>query len=364
MRTAVAYLAIQADAAFSVRVVGLLKNLGDLGSIIPHVMAPWWSTYLHEARPLLLDRLPALWTQLSDEATATFERSRHGVKMFLDTKRDIVAYEEYFAEIEAAHRREFPVRHWSTRGTAPDLGLISYDGALVATSHGGAFGIGLEPESIHDAKLGERLRELWSEAGGAFAMAALAIEGPRPVATLGWKPELLTDRDVDAARYYPEIFTGEVHPHLNAVLLHYLGMVNSAHKLLPMAFDLEADRYVLFKIRYLLTTHVAGSLKKLLEEHRTLPEASGLWLHYLVDRMPAPAVMEGPWLRNLLVHYLPNRSSDLSRFDPDNLLESIVRISEREESVASLIGQTDANLRHLVDGLNGWMSGRRFDADA
>lgn len=354
--TGISLRGIQADAYFSVRVVQQLERFQESGGNIAHIMAPWWSLYLHEGRDVLRRRLPELHPAMSDEASKTFEQARHGLKMFLDTKRDVTAYEEYFAKIQAAHRERFVERvRLGFRWMANDLGVTTYLGKVVATTHGVAFATGLEPEAVLDEDMGLRLKRLWTEAGGSFAFAALTGDGPPPLLSQTWQDDKFISEDFKSHKYYSKIFCGPEHPHLNAVLLHYLGMVNSADLLFPLVFDLESDEYTIFKIRYLVTSHVIGSLEKLAEGDRALPETSTNHLIDLLSNLPSVVSTERPWLRNLLVHYEPNVKSDFSRFDRDRLLAGVVSIAEVPETLNELVELTNRNLRHLADGLNEWM---------
>jgi hypothetical protein len=354
---AISFRGVQADAYFSVRVLLQLDGLGEAGAHIAHIMTPWWAMYVHEGREILREHLPELYTPMSDEASETFEHSRHGLKMFLDTKRDIAAYEKYFVEIGQAHRDRFVNRvHPTSRGLAHDLGVTTYQGKVVSTTHGVAFAMGLEPAAIQDEGMGPRLGRLWREAGRSFAMAACATGGPPPAIVGLWRADQFVVRDVDAEDYYSSVFTGSEHPHLNAVLLHYLGMVNSVDLLFPLVSDLESDEYSLFKIRYLATAHVLGSLKKLARDDRTLPAASREHLRRLLEEVPSPVSTDRSWLRNLLVHYEPDGKADLSRFDRERLLNGIVSVAEVPEGIEGVIEQTQSNLSHLADCLNDWMA--------
>lgn len=132
-------------------------------------------------------------------------------------------------------------------------------------------------------------------------------------------------------------------------------MINSADLLFPVVFELESDEYTLFKIRYLVTAHVLGSLKKLAGEDRELPAASREHLRQLVHEVPSPVSTDRSWLRNLLVHYEPDRRMDLSKFDRERLLNGIVSVTEVQEGLDGVVEQTNRNLTHLADRLNAWM---------
>ena len=355
--TGISYRGIQADAYFSLRVILQLRDLGAAGSYVAQILAPWYALYLHEGRRVLRVRLPQLHTLMSVEASQTFEQSRHGLKMFLDRKRDIATYESYFAEIETAHRARFMARVQPIfRGLADDLGVTTYRGKLVMTTHGVAFALGLEPTAILDEDMGGRIKRLWHEAGQSFSMAALAVDGPAPAVVGSWEADQFAYRDVKARKFYASVFTGPEYPHLNAVLLHYVGMINAIDLLFPIVVDLESDEYAIFKMRYLVTAHVLGSLRKLAADDRTLNAESTEHLRRLVEEVPSPVSTERSWLRNLLVHYEPNPKTDLAKFDRDRLLSGIVSMAEVPEDLDGLIEQTNQNLTYLADGLNAWMA--------
>ncbi|WP_413320304.1 hypothetical protein AA0Z99_05735 [Agrococcus sp. 1P02AA] len=357
-RTGISFRGIQADAYFAVRLLRHLNGAGSVGGALALVMAPWWSTYLHESRRVLGKRLPQLVTPMSKEASAVFEHARHGVKMFLDSKRNIGAYEAYFDDIAAVHRERFlsTVNPW-LRPLAKDLGVTTYESQPILTTHGAAFATGLEPMALLDKNMGTRLRSLWEEGGQSFAMAALAVDGPPPLIVQGWDLRSVKSNDVVASNYYGSVFAGSSFMAFNAVLLHYLGMVNTAHLMFPMLFDLESDEYAIFKMRYLVTTHVAGSLAKLAESGRhEFAKGSASALRDVVEGLPHPSALKRVWLRNLLVHYEPHAKADVGKFDRERLLGGIIAMADVPEDVDELVEQTNGNLAHLAASLNAWMA--------
>lgn len=353
----IAYRAIAADAWFSVRLVHHIQTMGEAGGALPSVLGPWWSMYLHEGRRVLRQRIPPLVSTMSADAESTFERSRHGLKMFLDNQRDVFEYENYFRLIDVAHRNHFveriprPVR-WMGR----DLGVYLYNGHVLSTTHGYAFSSGLEPEAVLDKNMGRRLHDLWVEGGAAFAMAALAVHGPAPAATHTWDLALFASQDQVSGTYYTAMFTGEERPHLNAVLLHYLGMLNAANTLFSVVPSEPDDMYVLFKMRYVAVAHVFGSLKKLSSEGDLTPSTIDV-LKSVIDGLPNPQAASRSWLRNLLVHYEPNPRSDLSKVSGADLLTDVLALVEVGETAAHMVKETNENLAYLTTALESWMNG-------
>lgn len=353
----IGYRAVRADAWFTIRILRQLDSLGDAGALVPTVMAPWWSMYLHEGRSFLARELPQLRTEMSLDAAEVFERSRHGLKMFLDTKRNVDGYEQYFARIEDAHQERFIGSVWRPlRRLGRDLGLTTYKERLIGTTHGYAFASGLEPEAVR-SEMGPRLRNLWEEAGGSFAMAALAVDGPAPAVVRGWQESDFAFRDVVSSEHYRSVFTGDDHPNLNAVLLHYLGMVNAVDLLFPYVHDVEdeVEQYAIFKMRFVLTAHVVGSLRKLAGEGRSFSASSAAHLQHLVDAVPEGSLLSLQWLRNLLVHYAPNSKSNASKAEGVPLLDGVLAVSETSRSLEEVAAGTTRNLRHLSQGLGDWM---------
>lgn len=235
-----------------------------------------------------------------------------------------------------------------------DLGMTTYRGNVVTTTHGVGFATGLEPEAVLRDDFGQRLNDLWREGGRSFAMAALAVDGPPTGMLAGWERHQFVMKDVKSEQLYPSIFAGEKRPFLNAVLLHYLGMVNVADLLLPFPAVSESDEYSIFKIRYLTTAHILGSLKKL--DQGALPVESREILHQLINDVPTPRLISSSWFRNLLVHYEPNPKSRLREFNPERLLDGVARVANLEIDVDQMVAENDANLRHLAEGMNAWKS--------
>ncbi|MFT2690791.1 hypothetical protein [Clavibacter zhangzhiyongii] len=355
-RTTVAFYGMQADAYFAVRMIRQMQFLGDAAPYLAHVMTPWWALHLYESRRITQARLPDLYHPMSPRAEQVFSRARHGTKMFLDNARSVDEYESYFADIASAHARRFTRQ--SNRidsGSAEDLAVVHYQGKLVLTSQGTAFAMGLEPESILEANQQGTIVSLFTEAGTSLRLVARAATGPRPAVLDTWATHGFVSTDKSGEWFARGVFTGQAHPHLNAVLAHYTGMVNAVTLLLPLITDLDSDLYVLTKIRFVLVMHVYESLRRLRDSKLLSATASGLWLDFLVDEAPKYANPKDAYLRNLLVHYLPHPKSDFKAFDRDRLLESTVAMTSGEET-ATLLTRTNELLQHLGAGLNEWMS--------
>jgi hypothetical protein len=355
-RTTVAFYGMQADAYFAVRMIRQMQLFGDAAPYLAHVMTPWWALHLYESRRITQARLPDLYHPMSPRAEQVFSRARHGTKMFLDNARSVDEYESYFADIASAHARRFTRQSDCVgSGRAEDIAVVHYQQKLILTSQGTAFAVGLEPESILEANQEDTIVSLFTEAGTSLGLVAQAVTGPRPAVLETWATNGFVSTGTSGERFARSVFTGKAHPYLNAVLAHYTGMVNAVTLLLPPIADLDADSYVLTKIRFVLAMHVYGSLRRLRDSKRLSSTASGLWLDFLVDEAPKFANPKDAHLRNLLVHYLPHPKSDFKVFDRDQLLASTVAMTSGEE-ITTLITRTNELLQHLGAGLNEWMS--------
>ncbi|MFT7711155.1 hypothetical protein ACMT9Y_09340 [Clavibacter tessellarius] len=355
LMTQIAYHGIFADAFFASRMIPAM-GAPEYGGYIPLLLSPWWSLYIHEARPIIQSRVPELDVTMSSEAEHTFAHARHGTKMFLDTKRSISEYEDYFANVASIQVRLFarqtlrPLQRLTT-----DLGLIKYRDRVIISTHGTTFSMNIDPSEVLDPELGAKLKDLWTEAGAFFGVVLQGEAGPVPAIVNDWKADSFSHQDVRSEKYYTTIFNGSDSPHLNAVLLHFTAMINSVDLLFPLTTDLKIDTYVLFKIRYILTYHILESLKKLSSEMRSLSPASDGHLSFLVDGAPLVPSMQNAWLRNLLVHYIPSKRADLALYQPEDLLQSAVAMTANA-NFSALVKETNELLAHLVTGLNLWMT--------
>lgn len=159
---------IARDAAYAGCVVRDLRDAryASFSPIVSLCMTPYLSLFVHESYRKLEGTDPALASLLSGDAQAIIERSRHSLKLFEDTHRGIGGQIDYFRdEILPAHATYFieglPPE---IRRFAKDLGLYSYNGKLIASTHGATFHAGIEPGEILSQSR-EEARSLYEQYG-------------------------------------------------------------------------------------------------------------------------------------------------------------------------------------------------------
>lgn len=163
------------DAVYVGRFVGSLIHAGQrVAPVATLCMFSYFSLFVHEsyARLKELDPQQAQKISLSPEARTVITRSRHSLKLFEDTRRGVNGQLDYFRnEIIPAHRAMFidGIRLPFLRFLGKDLGISSYDGIPVSTTHVATFALGVEPQALFGKDAGRKLQEIAKEYGQYFA---------------------------------------------------------------------------------------------------------------------------------------------------------------------------------------------------
>jgi hypothetical protein len=354
-----AVTAIMTDARFAVRYGRQAETMPHISPTLMLMSGGWISMLAHEGARVLSEHAPDLLHGSPEDAAAVIARARHGLKLFEDKARSIDEYQALFRDIAEEHRRYFidPVVK-PLQFLAHDLGLTTVQKRLVLTTQGAAFAVGLPPDVINDPDLRERFGGLSYEWGAYVALAGLATEGP-PLACLSEIADLRPDDFIDkkSSRFYPAAFNGPTTPYLNGVLLYFEALCNFIAWLMPRstAAD-EAERFSVFKIRFVTTIHLLRSLDRLLKYDALTPRLRDQIRGVLAQ---VPLEYQRPeigWLRNLLVHYLPARSFNFDLADALPLTDAAVVGVGFRESANDLAEQVDRTLIDLSVGFSTWRS--------
>jgi hypothetical protein len=165
------------DTAYVGRLVSDL-NAPEHASFMGRIslcMVSYLSLFVHESHRKLRASDPAQASLLSSDVEAIVARSRHSLKLFEDTHRGVAGQLAYFRdELLPAHRRRFLGNTWLplARPLEKDLGLISYAGKLVLTTHGTNFHMGIEPHALL-TQTGEETRAIYEAYGRTSATSAI-----------------------------------------------------------------------------------------------------------------------------------------------------------------------------------------------
>ncbi len=299
--------AIGRDAKFVGRFIASLQRPGTaslLSSTTTFCMFPFMSLFVYESDARFRLQVPEVVAPLSSPTREIVARSRHSLKLFDDTKRGLPGQLAYFsAEIDPAHRRRFlrPIP-WPW---ARDLGVYSYDGSAISTTHVATFVIGYEPRRLFGKTMSEEINSFSEEYGRYFALLGATLDPKAESFASNMNADQLAYRDYKSTRYYRALFNGGATPSLNALLNVFRVMANFAAHILTLDASLQSWQTVL-KIRFLTLYHILTSLTTLLDTSSdVLTSSSLLHLGLILNTVDARFFMDRSIkpLRNTLMHY-------------------------------------------------------------
>lgn len=356
---------IASDAAYVGRLARDLSNAkhASFASVVSLCMVPYLSLFVHESYQKLEASDHALASSLSSDVKSIVARSRHSLKLFEDTHRSVAGQLAYFHdEVLPVHTRHFLGNTWLpiVRPLEKDLGLFSYDGRLITTSHGATFHMGLEPSHLLK-KTGPELRAIYEEYGRYFGYlgARLDTGGETFISHLDPKRFNRRTNDVRADGYYRHIFDGPDNLDLNALLTVFRGMFNFVDSVItagPQGSNLE---YTVFKVRFLTLYQILGSLRLLHDER--LSDLTGRSVTYIetvtgsaeaqliLDRAARP-------FRNTLMHYNLDSRVDGTRVDLDQPFFGLVPIYFPTYDVQTFAAIVDRCIAETAAVIEEWAS--------
>ncbi|MFC5828482.1 hypothetical protein [Nonomuraea insulae] len=256
------------------------------------------------------------------------------MKLFEDTERKVEGQLDYFRDkIFPAHSDLF-LGHAQPQLALfleTDLGLFSYGGKLITTTHSATFHLGVDPVTLLTDGSGVYLHSIYEEYGRYFG-ASEADTGAHIdtfVSCLDSENFNRWPDDVRADRYYRRVFNGEDTPDLNALLTVFRGMINFVDSVIGASDDTRGIEYTVFKIRYLTLYHVLRSLRILSDERpRDLTERSARSINKItqtpeVELILDPAVRP---FRNILAHYSLDSRVEVAKIDVSEPLFGLIPI--------------------------------------
>ncbi|BFO19940.1 hypothetical protein SHKM778_63280 [Streptomyces sp. KM77-8] len=205
---------VASDADYMGRLFRDLQSVDDsnLYGSIPLCMAPYFSLVIHEAKgkPHAID--PSAFDGFSADAAEVSARARHSLKLFEDNRRGIDGQLEFFKnDILAKHSVRFLGNTWLpfARRWENDLGLFTYGGILVTTSHAAAFHLGIKPENLFRDDDGVYIRGTMEKVGRCFYGLGARLDAPgEDTFVRHLSGHLVKRADVRASDYYQRAFNG------------------------------------------------------------------------------------------------------------------------------------------------------------
>jgi hypothetical protein len=355
---------IASDTAYVGRLARDLSNAkyASFGSVVSLCMVPYLSLFVHESYRKLETSDPVLASSLSGDVTSIVARSRHSLKLFEDTnptRRGIAGQLAYFHdEVLPAHTSHFLGNTWLplARPLEKDLGLFSYDGKLITTSHGATFHMGVEPSQLLK-KTGPELRAIYEEYGRYFGHLGARLDTAGETFISHLDPRRFNRRpdDVRADRYYRRVFDGPDNLDLNALLIVFRGMLNFVNSVITAGSQASDTEYTVFKIRFLTLYQILGSLRLLHDERlRDLTGRSVTYIETVTGTTEAQLIMDraSKPFRNTLMHYNLDSRVDTARVDLNEPLFGLVPIyfpGYDVQTFAAIVGRCIADTAAAIE---------------
>ncbi len=321
------------DAQFMGRFASSLRSVPEtVGSVATFCIFPFQSLFIYEpyARLTEVDSGLASELKLSREAAVAIARSRHSLKLFEDTKRNIEGQLDYFPKtLIPAHQGRFIGTKLSLRRLlGNDLGIYYYGGKAVSSTHCATLMLGIEPANLLSSSSEGELRRVSEEYGRYFAAWGAVLSDDVTSFATAMLPTLLGNKDVRAEREYRNHFNGPKTPALNSLLFVFQCMLNAADALLTLDKRPES-RPTLVKIKYLSIYQVLRSVSALLQTGRCdLDSRSVEYARSMLNTSSARTILarQRRPFRNTLMHYRPDDRVDLSQLSLDLPLYGLVEL--------------------------------------
>jgi hypothetical protein len=357
-------LGIRSDASYVGRFsrdLGASRASGHSGTIM-FCLAPYLSLFVHESYSKLKRIDPALPALLSADAEAIVARSRHSLKLFEDNRRGIEGQLAYFRdEISPAHADRFLNNTWlkAARFLETDLGLYSYDGRIISTTHAATFHLGFDPVALLEEGSGPNLQSVYEEYGRYFrGLGARTDSGAKTfVSHLDPMRFDQRDNDVRSTKYYGHVFNGKGTPDINRLLMVFRGLMNFVDSMVGLGADANEVEYTVFKMRFLTLYQVLGSLQMLHDERPgDLTTQSTKLIEKITGTRSASLIMDrsAKPFRNTLMHYNLDSRVDLARVDATQPLFGLVPIYFPSHDAASFVEAVDSCIEETASVIEEW----------
>jgi len=306
--------AIAKDVQFVGRLFGSLQRPGTperVVSIAPLSVIAFLALFVYEAEGKL--SLAPTWRAADTERVMA--RSRHALKLFDDTKRDLEGQVAFFRdEIEPAHRRRFlrPIP-WPW---AKDLGIYKYEDRPISNTHVASFLTGYDPPKLFTRGMSDELRSIASDYGRYFAALGASLDPTAESFASRWDSSRLKGVDERADRYYRGLFAGATSREINPLLGLFQALINFATFVLPLD-PVPESWQTIFKIRFLTLYHVLSGLAKLRASGRISPSGGAAHLDAILNTSEAATLLSSSVrpVRNTLMHYGPDPRLALTSLD-------------------------------------------------
>ncbi|WP_406438027.1 hypothetical protein OHB00_26045 [Streptomyces sp. NBC_00631] len=242
-----------------------------------------------------------------------------------------------------------------------DLGLFTYEGTLVTTSHAAAFHLGVEADKLLQEDNGAYMFGIMRQIGRCFGALGACMDtqgGATFVRHLSGAH--LRSADVRASTYYAQAFNGAATQAINGTLTDFQVRMNFIDKMIANGADIRNLEYSVFKIRYVTLYQVLLSLKLLKSDARyPLSPSSNAMLKIILDTDAVRVVTDGAarGFRNTLMHYNLLKGADTTKVDLTQPVFGLVPQYFPGYDFEELSNLVDICIHETAGTLNSWANG-------
>lgn len=359
--------AVERDVTWIGRLIADSRDPASAGaaSIVWLCIEPYSSLIVHESHKKLKDTDAALAALVTGGFDDVVKRGRHSLKLFEDTGAHsgfggIDGQLAYFRdEIVPAHHAHFigGVRR-PFRFLGRDLGLFTYDGKIITTSHVATLHFGMPALDLL-AIIGPDVAKFTEQYGNYFGHLGAQIPATGGTFLSRLDPALMgTGPDKVAAKYYARVFDGPGNADLNPLLTVFQSMANFAAYVVSCTDASGKMDYTEFKVRCIAAYQVLSSLRLLRQDRRhALTPRSQAQLATILDSPEAQQLLarDTKPFRNTLMHYGIDSRVPASSIDLADPLFGLTRFYFPACSgSADLAKLVDTVLIATATGLNEW----------
>ena len=297
--------------------------------------------FVIESHKCITTLFPELQNVISVSHADLLRTPRHRAKLLDDRTRTVDEVSKEFVRIAEEQRRFFLEPHKGflgplKRALQPDLGLTTYDGHIIATTHSTIFSFG------GNRYIAQQHALEFGEAVGYYTATLFNLLHLKPTiqitATLPGEIEM---KDIKYESLYQRSLFRSIPTKFAAGLIYLLATLNYTQYIFP-AF-LPQDGHTLFRIKFIAAFHANANMmtiqNRLARSSSWNPQVQNLFGKALGNNDSRWLRRQRP-LRNLLVHYLLDAQA------VNNLPENATR-TETIEHLAG--GRTYSEIDTLLD---------------
>ncbi|MTJ47296.1 hypothetical protein [Dolichospermum sp. UHCC 0259] len=360
---------IKSDAGFYLDFMPQFFKQPSAGILIFGLM-PYLSLFTVESYNYIKKEFPDYAKEISFDSQKIISNSRMRLKFFDDKVNKVSGLLELLDWISEWHKEWFINSHKGClsslkRYLQPDLGIFSYNGRIVASTHIGFFFTGLEKENLPEncddktAILRDLLFSVAQEHGKYLAQLCTWTEF-MPIQTNSFQYTIQDDKlgykDVKSANFYSSVFNINDTRSINSSLLLFISVLNFTRHILTRLMANYPE--IFFKLKFITLYHLASSLERLQNycyPQNLLTEISKQYFKNILNDKDLKKIRSKTDLRNILVHYKPAKIPN-SLLSPSFNLKNLVEYFFNGESFEEIDKKVDDQITRISDILEQWLN--------